>query len=1759
MMVQESASHDKKKVLQIFRYLQALDQSRNKVKKDIGEQPWQLWLKDLPRHPCIQLGQRRGVSEEKNGYEGDHFILRVKRPVLTEAPVPPESILPWLQKGWQDVTGKVIVLPEKEKRLPSRTKYFEDEADLSDLFDIWQHDLSTWNGNSKVSRPQPPEMLLPWLEVGWDQGLEPIKVRDSLVQDALKVFMRFEDDSERPRYLANWVVERDAWLEKERPARQVMDIFTKLYDLYARLEREAEEYELIVGDGLLEWSDPDLSIFHPVLLQRMQLEFNPSIPQFTLLETDQPSELYTALLRIVPDLAPGVLSRLQEDLTSGEYYPLDGDNTSEFLKRVVSQLSPYGTFLAEDVKKKPERGPFISRNPLIFLRKRDLGYSAALEAIIHDLPAREDLPQFMTNIVSDSETNERQKKSGGAIPTGIDPNGEDEYILLSKEANAEQLVIAQRLEQHGAVLVQGPPGTGKTHTIANLIGHLLAQGKSILVTSHTSKALQVLHEKIVGPLKPLCISRMSDDNRQQMTSSINAITERLSSSDPDGLEREAVQLKAQRLTLLKQLRETRMKLLAARQDEYRSLLIAGEEFSPSQAARFVEANRLGNDWIPGPVAVGHPLPLVQGELHELYRSSSILTLADEHESKDLSLQPAQIISPSDFNKLVEESKQLEGKLTDSFNHLWQETKNSEPEDLLHLGHRIQRVIAMIEEDSHWSLEVINAGWDGGAAQEIWESLISLVEMVVKQAVQAKKLLLEYGPTLSHEPGEEEEIEGLLVEIHQYFVAGSKLSGLKLSTTKRKWKGIIAKSRVNGLPPTKIEHFEALLCQVRLERARVKLVLRWKRQIPEGPSTHELGKVPEQLCSQYCTTIRRYLEWSKKQWEPLLLELGQWGFLWEEFMPNVPAQTGTYGRLLRLRRAVLEYLPGVLTARADMLLQDKVEKAFASLQAVLEAHDSSTMVIQELTEAVHGRNPLLYHTAFERLIELKSKEDTVVLRRRLLTQLESAAPAWANAIRQRVPKHGEGMMPGDAEKAWRWRQLNDELDVRKAVSMMELQMQIEKLSSDFRSITAVLVEKKAWAAQARSTTLVQRRALQGWKQYIQKAGKGKGKIAPHYFAKASKLMPLCQSAVPVWIMPMSRVIENFKPQTNRFDVVIIDEASQADAMALIALYMARQVVIVGDHEQVSPMDVGSNQEDIMKLILEHLKGIPNKYLYDGQFSIYALAQTIIEPTCLYEHFRCVSSIIQFSNYLSYEGKIRPLRDDSKVIIKPATVLYRVDGAASRGKTNEKEAQAVISLIMACIEQPEYDKATFGVISMVGEEQAMLIESLLQKHLPPEEYKARKMQCGNSAHFQGDERTVMFLSMVDGPSGSGPLRLRAEGAQDMFKKRFNVAASRAQDQMWVVHSLNPNVDLKEGDIRLRLIRHAEDPEALTRSLKRNEEKTESEFERLVLRRLMMADYKVTPQWEVGAFRIDLVVQGGGNRLAVECDGDKYHTLENLRDDLSRQAILERLGWTFVRIRGSQFFRDQEEAMKPVFERLEAMDIKPEGSTDGSDRTDQLSSELKERVLRRAAELRREWGFETEVLPVAEEVNAEVEAEEAEEAEVEIKKEALIQAVGISSGDLRVNQIQRTMPKIENNKATTVSENSKVTQTPYVEPQGKNKDSNKAPASRKKSIVPKEATQDELKRDKKNIKAPETKMIQMALEWMENEAEKFDVIAYLAGQGLEVADKRPKGGSLWVVGGLDLNQIMKEVSRKGYRFTFSAKGGKTTKNREGWYCNK
>jgi len=193
------------------------------------------------------------------------------------------------------------------------------------------------------------------------------------------------------------------------------------------------------------------------------------------------------------------------------------------------------------------------------------------------------------------------------------------------------------------------------------------------------------------------------------------------------------------------------------------------------------------------------------------------------------------------------------------------------------------------------------------------------------------------------------------------------------------------------------------------------------------------------------------------------------------------------------------------------------------------------------------------------------------------------------------------------------------------------------------------------------------------------------------------------------------------------------------------------------------------------------------------------------------------------------------------------------------------------------------------------------------------------------------------------------------EDLFKKRFNVAVSRARNQLWVVHSLQPEIDLKSGDLRRRLIEYAQNPLAHIQAQEQQLTRAESEFERQVMRRLMDAGFLVTSQWKVGSYRIDMVVSGNGRRLAVECDGDRWHPVEKIPEDMERQAILERLGWKFIRIRGSEFFRSPEKAMGKVFAKLESLEIEPEGTIQ---MVEQGGAELAERVMRRGQELRIEW---------------------------------------------------------------------------------------------------------------------------------------------------------------------------------------------------------
>ena len=200
------------------------------------------------------------------------------------------------------------------------------------------------------------------------------------------------------------------------------------------------------------------------------------------------------------------------------------------------------------------------------------------------------------------------------------------------------------------------------------------------------------------------------------------------------------------------------------------------------------------------------------------------------------------------------------------------------------------------------------------------------------------------------------------------------------------------------------------------------------------------------------------------------------------------------------------------------------------------------------------------------------------------------------------------------------------------------------------------------------------------------------------------------------------------------------------------------MIVGDDEQVSPAAVGQRGDQFRRLIDQFLSDIPNGELYDGRASIYDLGSASFGGTVqLREHFRCAPEIIEFSNRLSYQGTIQPLRDVSDVTRRPAVTAERVDGTRDQN-ANQAEAEFIVSAILAACEFEEYNDATFGVISMLGlgDAQARQIDGMLRKWMKPVDFERRRVLVGSPPHFQGDERDVMFLSLVDSPT-SGPLRV------------------------------------------------------------------------------------------------------------------------------------------------------------------------------------------------------------------------------------------------------------------------------------------------------------------------------------------------------------------------------------------------------------------
>ncbi len=1368
------------------------------------------------------------------------------------------------------------------------------------------------------------EELLEWISGDWGDYKSSVKLLSEKIikeNNSVKVVNISEKEKEK---LEKLLKERNLWVEEQKKIEVVRKLFDTLYSKYLSLDRDSDTLELLVANGVVKVPNED--IYYPVLLKKVNFSLDAERNLISVVDSSDndfiTQELYLNFLAEIENISLDNVFKLGDKIIEDNIHPISKNDTiKDFFREFIHNLNPRAEFIEDKKINDDENIITIEWKPILFIRKKDDGKVEAISNIIKDIEEGGEIPAYLTELVGIIENDKKEIES---IPD----------ILFTKESNNEQIEIVKNIYSHKAVVVQGPPGTGKTHTIANLLGHFLAEGKNVLITSQTRKALEVLKEKIPSDIQDLCISMLNDDN-SDLGNSVESISEKLGYLNLEKLRDEYEELARNRNEVKKEIENIKRKICSIKYQESKTIIYNNESISLKEAGEFLRKNERELDKIPGMVSSGALCPINNEELDFL--KSGYKKSVSEEEEKEIELGLNKV---SDFWSLEEFKEMLETKkeTISKIKLLLKNRKYHISDEILYIDDKIRIDLEKFKKYTHidniipdelkiiedWKKDACIAGTENSGDRKIWLNFIKDIRRFCELTNNTKDKF--FKKDIVYKDIDVSTAKNLIIALKN----GIEKPGFFFNHRLRKAKRAISdKVTINKRILETLYDCDLALEYTNLAELKENTRNSWNL-LMSGNTLMDKAisdkKSFKQLYS-YTDQMEYLLNWYEREKKSFLYKIENAGFQ----RLNINRTEGQPIYIDEINQ-IFDFIPILkeLIAISKIAIEyRKIDKKCINyLEKIENIIRKNSSLSNEIKNAIEKEDVEKYSETMEKLQVLSKKEELYKKHKDLLKNVKAVANLWANELEK-------GLFNEKIENiynAWKYKQISQILNELIEKPYENLQKDILEKSEELNRLTAELVTKKTWYNIIKfieeKDNLAISQALRGWKQTIQKIGKGTGKNTALHKKQAKEKMLLCQKVVPAWIMPLNKVFDTLNPIENKFDIVIIDEASQSDISSLILLYMAKKIIVVGDDKQVSPSDVGVNMDKINMFRKKYIKGkIANDDLYGVRASLYSIVSTTFQPISLREHFRSVPEIIGYSNKTSYDNQILPLRDTSSSILKPAIVEYRVDGKRNeKNKVNKTEAETIVSLIEACLDMEEYKNSTFGVISLLGDEQAELIQNLIVKRISAVDIENHRILCGNSASFQGDERNVIFISLVDSSEENRPLRLVGEGIDGATRKRYNVAISRAKDQLWIVHSIDKSA-LKEGDLRKELFEYIDSVKENVFEKPLNENLIISDFENEIVKRLLEKNYTVKQQWKVGSYNIDIVAIYGDKKIAIECDGksSNYTEAETIIN-LKEQEVLERCGWEFIRVRASQYFRNPDKAIKELIIQLDDKGIYP-----------------------------------------------------------------------------------------------------------------------------------------------------------------------------------------------------------------------------------------
>jgi hypothetical protein len=853
------------------------------------------------------------------------------------------------------------------------------------------------------------------------------------------------------------------------------------------------------------------------------VEYDEATARLSVVAAESSETLRTEDDMLDPGLipAPESMAAIRAEARELDTHPLHREQVGALARRLVHCLDAEGAYRDEDTAPAPGADPVIAYAPAIILRKRTQhGLVHIFETIAEQIRESGEVPDGIIPLVDPEHVPapDRAPAEGALVPVDDEP-------FLPMPVNETQLRIVRSVDSHAQVLVQGPPGTGKTHTAAALLSHLLAQGKRVLVTAHTDRALAEVREKLPEEIRALAVSVIgsSRDEMAELKTAVAEIAkaahEHDSAANAAVIQRCGEQIETQRRPRA----EANHTLLATREREVAEHERGGYRGTLAAIARTHEAQEQLYGWLAELTRVGpdEPAPLSTAEVVEWHSYLLDLALAaDEPEAIQRLVDLDTVATPEQFADLVADEQRADEMAAaheSAMPHPAYEAALRLPQTQREtLRARLQNLAreaaALADRREKWvgdALTAVRAG-RGGPWRARGERIAELTARATGPVVWLGSLTEVSLPEEEAGP-----LESLARAVRDYLSGGGQVRtaldgspriGRFADMRLKEARLLFEHVRVNGLPPTSGAQLDAVLAWIDAHRTLAALDREW----------------PENVRVPAANTLVERLRWHETEHEQLQKVLA--------LADELAAEETHLGELglpapdWADPAAVREYAAAVDAAAAADARAAAAEPLRALELAVAEpaprlgtgAATGATPATATLRAAIAGRDREGYVAAFLRLSRLWRVRELIRRRDELGALLAAAAPGLAEAVRVNPTDTAWRQRLAGFEGAWAWAAVGSWVREQEAVDVNALQAAVSRAEERIREQIAVLAARRAWDYAASPDRLGGRaRAdLTQYAQLVARLGRGTGKYAAARRAEIQRAMDRCRPSVPV---------------------------------------------------------------------------------------------------------------------------------------------------------------------------------------------------------------------------------------------------------------------------------------------------------------------------------------------------------------------------------------------------------------------------------------------------------------------------------------------------------------------------------------------------------------------------------------------------------------------------------------------------------------------